>query len=230
MYAFKHVWMCASVCLNVSLRACVCACESMHWMAASGPLLFPLRGVQSRRDTRFYEQTAADPRPAIWAITHSALGPHGKLDKLMPSDIQQGGEGENDYFSDCWYINVCVRGQSIGGWVMGGRDLWEKRWLGVVTCMLMQQQCNYITGWTKACLMLSDEDGGGGRGLLHGIMIIAVTNCTADCTDTDSAGTCVNINEVTSVFCWSMKSHLHVWGFARSSSSLLLQRWITIVL
>lgn len=143
MYAFKHVWMCASVCLNVSLRACVCACESMHWMAASGPLLFPLCGVQSRRDTRFYEQTAADPRPAIWAITHSALGPHGKLDKLMPSDIQHGGEGENDYFSDCWYINVCVRGQSIGGWVMGGRDLWEKRWLGVVTCMLMQQQCNY---------------------------------------------------------------------------------------
>lgn len=92
------------------------------------------------------------------------------------------GEGESDYFSNCWYINLCALAKYWRVSQGAGGALWEKQWLGVVTCMLMQQQCNCINEWTKTCLTVSDEDGGGEMGLLHGIMIIAITNCTADYT------------------------------------------------
>lgn len=89
-----------------------CESKSMHWMAASGPLLFHLHGVQSHSSTIFHAQTAADPRPAICAITQSALV--CMANRACPLTYSRGGR---DLFCSLyiWVMAVCA----LGGKLMG---------------------------------------------------------------------------------------------------------------
>lgn len=184
MYALKHVWMCASVWTCLCKRVCLCmwidALDDSQWPPS---VPSPWRPITPRHKilwaNRSWSQTCyLSNYPECFGATWQA----GQAHALWHTGR---GEGESDYFSDCWYVHVYV---CVGTWD-GGVDWWEKQRLVVVTCMLMQQQCNYITEWTKTCLTMRNEDGGGEVGLLHGIMITALTNCTADRTNKDRAGT-----------------------------------------